>query len=282
MRIIHRTKEFSKKTILAWGIRPEYLKLLSSNKQFSKFDEEILLKKYSDSVPSDYKTDFIVDIAASDGVTMSNTYSLFNSGVPGLALEFDSNLFSRLARTYRHLPKVNLLKVKVTPQNIISILDGCNVPKNFSILNLDIDSYDYFVLDALLESYRPSVICAEINEKIPPPLKFTVKYSPAYFWGTNHFFGQSISQLYVLCEKYDYDLVELHYNNAFLITKESNKHLSLKPEDAYDAGYRLKKDREEKFSYNEDMDPVLDMKPEEAKHFIKEAFKLYEGRYDLS
>ena len=53
-----------------------------------------------------------------------------------------------------------------------------------------------------LSDYRPRLICSEINEKIPPPIKFTVKYSPNHYWQGDHFYGQSISQLYKLCKKY--------------------------------------------------------------------------------
>jgi len=86
-------------------------------------------------------------------------------------------------------------------------LDTCFVIQEADI---DIDGYDYFVLDELLSAFRPAIICAEINEVIPPPIKFTVKWHPSYVWGENHFFGQSICQLNLLCEKYDYALVELH------------------------------------------------------------------------
>ncbi len=103
--------------------------------------------------------------------------------------------------------------------------------------DIDIDGYDYFVLDELLSSFRPAIICAEINEVIPPPIKFTVKLHPSYVWGENHFLGQSICQLSLLCKKYDYILVELHYNNAFLVPKELNPFTPLTPEDAYIKGY---------------------------------------------
>ena len=125
------------------------------------------------------------------------------------------------------------------------------------------------------------MICAEINEKIPPPLKFTVLYDPRYSWHSDHFYGQSIAQLYCLCEKYNYDLVELHYNNAFLIPKELNVHRALSPEAAYEAGYRSKTDRLKKFPYNANFEKILEMNPENAKKFVNEFFKEYSGQYEL-
>ena len=250
--------------------------------QASNFDEEKLIARFDATIPAAAKTPFIVDIAAADGVGMSNTYASFRRGMPGLAVEYNDELFQKLSKAYKKFSDVQLLQQMITPENVVATLKRCNVPQNFSLLNLDIDGYDHFVLDALLAAYRPTLICAEINEKIPPPLKFTVKYSDSYSWNTDHFFGQSISQLYDLCLKYRYDLVELHYNNAFLIPHELNTLASLSPEEAYDAGYRNKADRKKKFPYNQDMDAALAMSPDEAKRFIDEAFKKYSGQYLLS
>ena len=38
-----------------------------------------------------------------------------------------------------------------------------------------------------LTRYRPELICAEVNEKIPPPLKFSVRWDPNYRWSNDHF-----------------------------------------------------------------------------------------------
>lgn len=252
-------------------------------RQYSNFDEEKLIGIYDASIPPSVKTEFIVDIAAADGVGMSNTYSRFLRGTPGLAVEYDEQLFAKLSTTYRRFRNVRLLRQMITPENVVATLEINRVPHNCSLLNLDIDGYDHFVLDAILGSaYRPTLICAEINEKIPPPLKFTVIYDPNYRWNVDHFFGQSISQLYELCVKYRYDLIDLHYNNAFLIPQELNTLPSLTPEQAYDRGYKNKHDRVSKFRYNHDMDAALTMSPEDAKRFIDEAFSKYKGQYTLT
>jgi hypothetical protein len=66
-------------------------------------------------------------------------------------------------------------------------------------MNFDIDSYDYYLLSEILTLYRPQLICTEINEKIPTPIKFKVMYShkPKYDHTRvgNYFFGMSISAL---------------------------------------------------------------------------------------
>lgn len=261
-------------------LKDKIKKVLNLNKGYSNLGEEAVVNKYLKEF--EHKP-IVVDIAAHDGVFMSNTYSLYKAGYGGLAVECDNHKFASLANSYKSFDKVMLSKAYVYPDNVVSLLEGYEVPYDFGFLSFDIDGYDYFVLNELLKKFRPTLICAEINEKIPYPIKFTVKYDRNYLWDVNHFFGQSISQLYTLCEKYDYDLVELYYNNAFLVPKEKNSHLpSLHPEEAYLRGYVNKPDRQQKFPYNKDVDVLLQMQPQEALEFINEFFKKYEGKYEAS
>jgi hypothetical protein len=245
------------------------------------FDEQSIIERNLEPIALQNKK-YCVDIAASDGISMSNTYHLYKDGWDGLAVEFDARKFSLLATHYNPFSNVNLAKCMVTPQNVLLLLLANEVPKQFDFLNLDIDGYDFFVLEQILTQYRPKLICAEINEKIPPPIKFTVKWDPSYIWAEDHFYGQSISQLYVLATKHQYSLVELHYNNAFLIPSEYNPKLSLSPEEAYRIGYKEKPDRKKMFPWNNNMEDVLSMKPDEALTFIKTFFEKYKGMFDAS
>ncbi len=253
--------------------------IMRGKSAYSFLDEEVIIKKYLNELS--IKNKYCVDIAASNGITMSNTYSLFKEGWDGMAVEFDSILFGELSNHYEKFSNVNLVKTKVIPDNVISILKSCLCPKEFAFLSFDIDSYDHYVLDELLSEYRPQLVCVEINEKIPPPISFTVKYSSDHVWAVDHFYGQSISMCYKLCIKYNYDIVELHYNNLFMVPKEVNKFNSLTPEEAYDVGYRNKKDRKEKFPWNKDMEELLVMDKENGIKFLAMKFEKYSGKFIL-
>lgn len=222
-----------------------------------------------------------VDIAASDGLTISNTVGLYRRGWGGLAVEGHPVAFSKLAANYRELSDVQLARCMVTPANVVQLLHGHGIKTNFEFLNLDIDSYDYFVLEALLGHFRPAVICTEINEKIPPPIKFTVKWAPGHSWQGDHFFGQSIQTLHALASRFDYALVELHYNNAFLVANEFNPASSLTAAQAYDEGYRLKPDRRAKFPWNDNMEDILNVDPEKACKILEARFAEYSGRFEI-
>jgi hypothetical protein len=246
-------------------------------KSFSNFDEEARIADYVRRLHPEAR--ICVDIGASDGISMSNTYALFRDRWKGLAVEFDGPRFSRLASHYEAFASVKLVRGRVTPGNVVALLEGSEIPTAFDVLSLDIDGYDHFVLDELLKKFRPTLVCAEINEKIPPPVRFTATFTEDYVWNEDHFYGQSLSQLHLLCARHSYDLTELHYNNAFLVASEANPGQVLTPEEAYEIGYRRQADRREKFPWNADMEDLLGLPPEEVVSRLRTRFQKYEGRY---
>jgi hypothetical protein len=113
---------------------------------------------------------YVVDIAASDGVNQSSTVALFRDPAwSGLAVEMDPEKFAKLAFAYASFSGVQLAKCRVTPRSVTSLLEAHEVPRDFTFLNLDIDSYDLFVIDEMLKGgFRPRVVSMEVNEKVPP------------------------------------------------------------------------------------------------------------------
>jgi hypothetical protein len=244
---------------------------------YSAFDEQVIIERYIEQLAC--KQRFCVDIGASDGISCSNTYALFRAGWAGLAVECDGEKFTALAGRLRASSGAQLSNCRVTPENVESLLRAHGVPREFGFLSLDIDGYDYFVLERILEAYRPSLICAEINEKIPPPIKFTVKWESRYRWATDHFYGQSIAQLATLAMRYDYALARLDINNAFLIPHEICPVPALSPEAAYRTGYAERPDRKQKVPWNADMETLLTMPPQQGIEFLRKFFAKYEGKY---
>ena len=264
---------------ISYQTRRGTLPLRSSG--FSCFGEEQLLKRYiSDLLPAGHVRT-AVDIGAGDGRTGSNTLALFRSGWKGLGIEWDGRKVSKLAKLYEDLPDVSPCRIRVTPDNVLPLLEAYGVEKNFGVLNIDIDSYDYWVLDALLTRYRPSIIVTEVNEKIPPPFKFRVKYDPQ-FQSREHFYGYSITCLDGLCERRGYALIHFEYNNAFLVPVELNGTGGLTAEEAYRRGYLERPDRREKFYRNQNMEVLHSLSPTEGLRFIRQFFDGLEGKYELS
>ncbi len=233
----------------------------------------------------DVNNGYVVDIAASDGVTQSCTLGFFeNPNWAGLAVEMDPFKFSKLAFIYANFPNAKLARGRITPNNISFIMNGFEVPHEFTLLNLDIDSYDLYVIDKLLKSgFKPKIISMEVNEKIPPPIFFTVDYDEAHYWQGDHFYGCSLSAASDTVKPYGYILESLQYNNAIFIRSDMANDLfdDLSVETAYDIGYRNKSDRKKLFPWNSNVDCLLDQSTHDSITFLNELFKKYNGKYTL-
>lgn len=248
--------------------------------RFSARREQEIIAKLVAGIPVRSRT--CVDLGAGDGVTMSNTYPLFMKGWDGVAVECDEGKARTLARVLRSCRGVQVHARKVTPYDIVPFLRDCEIEMQPGLLSLDLDSYDAFVLDALLEVFRPELVCCEINEKVPPPLRFTVRYSPEFVWDGGHCYGMSIALLDDLCARHRYRIVELHFNNAFLVPSENSHGAGLSAAEAYDKGYRTREDRLREFPWNADVDTVLNLSPEHATAFVLDHFAEYRDHFYLS
>jgi hypothetical protein len=248
------------------------------NSGASNFGEERIIAEWLARVSPRHR--FYVDIAAGDGETMSNTWALAKHGWDGLAVEADAQLFRPLQRTYaKRYPRVKVAREIVTPDNVVALLRAHGVPKDFGVLSLDIDGYDHFVLARLLEEFRPGLICAEINESIPPPVKFTVSYRPDHAWAKDHFYGQSLAMLDDLRARHGYALVQVEYNNAFLLPAESSPVATRPPIDVYREGYLARPDRLTRLPWNREMEFLQALPPDEVVAALHARFTRYAGRY---
>jgi hypothetical protein len=249
---------------------------------FSNFDEERILEEFTARLVPEERARVAADVGAGDGIRGSNTYALFRGGWRGVGFEGDEKRARRLARAYRNFEGVEARHALVTPSNVVALLGEAGVAEDFGVLSLDIDSYDYWVLDAVLNSFRPRVVVTEINEKIPPPVRFVVRYDPD-FRLQHHFFGYSIASLEELCARHAYALLALEYNNAFIAPRELVGGLpTLDAETAYRRGYLERPDRRERFPRNQDMEALHSLSPAQSVTFLQNFFARHEGKYDLS
>jgi hypothetical protein len=233
----------------------------------------------------DIKDGFVIDIAASDGYSQSSTLGYFRrAGWSGLAVEMDPVKFSKLSFLYANYPTAKLARNRVTPYNIKSLLSAYEVPKDISVLNLDIDSYDLYVIEEMLKAdYKPKIISMEVNEKIPSGIFFTVDFDDAHYWQVDHFYGCSLDAASLTVKPFGYILYALEYNNAIFLRDDLADGVfeDLSAENAYNIGYRNAANRKELFYYNSDVDEWLDLSTDDCIDSIREHFKKYEGKYTL-
>ena len=263
------------------GLHFEVHQARVSSQNFSRFDEDRILARHVSELLPETNHGTAVDLGAGDGVRWSNTYALFTNGWKGVGVESDTRRFTKLARAYRHYPQVFACRNLVTPHNVVALLQSYEIEKDFEVLSIDVDSNDYWILQAALRVFRPRLIVAEINENIPPPIRFVVKYDPD-FQLRHHFYGCSIMSLADLCRQHDYAVLELEYNNAFLAPREI---VRLEPPDTetiYRNGYLDRPDRKQKFALNFDLDEIHSMSPGDAVKFLTNFYARERGKYFLS
>ena len=257
-------------------------RISKKNIDFSGHGETQAVKQYLKNDSLDFN--YFVDIGASDGVSSSSTLEF--AKMPnwhGLSIEYDDNKFSKLQYVYRKYKNISLANKKVTPDSIVDILHDYEVPKNFSFLNIDIDSYDLEVSKSLFQlGYRPDIVSIEINEKIPPPIYFNVKYDQEHFWQGDHFFGCSLTAAIEEFSKFDYLLAEFRLNNAIFVNLIKFPELTPKNASiAYEEGYKSIKNRKELFKYNHDVEILHELNNDEKIVFINNLFKKYKNMYEL-
>lgn len=247
---------------------------------FSNFGEQEIIEKYIEILQLNDKEKTFVDIGAGNGIRMSNTYELVQKNWNGVGIDYDSRKVSQMAYAYKFFPGVFSCRCSVTPFNIVNLLKAYSIKEDFELLSLDIDSFDYWVLDAILSVFRPRLIVSEYNEKIPPPVKFAVSYDPQ-FRLTHHFYGYSLAKLEELLIKHDYKLIEIEYNNVFIAPSETKGVKSMEIETAYKKGYLDRADRKEKFKPNYNMEVLHSLKPEECIKFLDDFYTVQKGNYEI-
>ena len=225
---------------------------------------------------------YVVDIAAGDGVTQSCTLLLFrNPAWRGFAVEMDAMRFRRLQAAYSQFSNVQLAQEKVTPESVEDLLRTHGVPARFEVLNLDLDSYDLWVADALLRSFQPAIITMEVNEKIPPPIYFTLLYGADQTPANGHYYGCSLVAAAAIVRPHGYVLESLQYNNAFFVRQDvaAGRIADTNVPDAYERGYLGRADRRELFPWNHNVEHLLRLEPTEAVAEVNRLFRDHEGGF---
>jgi len=114
---------------------------------------------------------WFVDVGAWNGVYLSNTYFLVEKGWNGLEIEADRGKVLEMKKTipdriYRIARKVNPFEI----DEVIGMFP--EIPRNFDLLSIDIDTFDYWVWKNM-KNYEPKFVIIESNGRkghyIQPP-----------------------------------------------------------------------------------------------------------------
>ncbi len=111
---------------------------------------------------------YCCEFGASDGISSSNTLHLVKAKqFTGLFIEGNKEFFEICKKNLSPYANAIVLNEMVTASNLAGMLDSAKFPKDFDVLSIDIDSYDYEIWK-MFESHRPKIVIIEANSYRDP------------------------------------------------------------------------------------------------------------------
>lgn len=97
----------------------------------------------------------------------------YECGWSGLMVEIEQRKVDTLLRTFRHNPGVVGVAAAVSPDNVNDLLSRHGFTGEIDLLSIDIDSFDYWVLEALTV-VSPRLLIVEYNASLGPDRALTI------------------------------------------------------------------------------------------------------------
>jgi hypothetical protein len=161
------------------------------------------------------KNKYCVEFGAWDGIHLSNSWNLWsNQGWSAILIEGDSDKFLELKQNTAIFKNVKPINAFVSPKgenSLDNILEKVDIPADFDLLSIDIDSDDYYIFESL-NYFNPRVVIVEYNPTIPPDLDIVQDQGEC--------FGSSALALVNLAHKKNYSLVGCTQSNLVFVLNE--------------------------------------------------------------
>ncbi len=191
---------------------------------YSQFDEDGILQAIL--VALDISCGRSVEIGIGDGRECNTTHLLFNHGWSGVLVDSNARQIRRARRFFAHAKDSKAFPPKlvcqfVTPGSINDLLKSHGATNsNIDVFSLDIDSIDYWVIEAM--ECRPRILIAEVRGWFPPDRAATVPLDWTFDPNNPEYYGQSLGAVESLLRKRGYALVGVnrYCSNAFFVRED--------------------------------------------------------------
>lgn len=113
---------------------------------------------------------WVCEFGAWDGKEYANTFALVEQGYNAVYIEARDDYFQDLLKTCKAHSNIRPIHAMVRYEGdntLDAILADTDIPVDFDILSIDIDSYDYQVWRSVKE-YTPKIVIIEINSTVSP------------------------------------------------------------------------------------------------------------------
>ncbi len=196
-----------------YNLLKNYKKNIYSQNGEDGIVEEILKRLNIHHQSTDSQKRWCVEFGAWDGKMYSNTFALVErKNWQAIYIEGDLEKFIDLKKT--SLAHPNIIPIcafvsyeKESKFSLDNILQKYNIPKDFDILSIDIDSYDLDIWQSFT-NYYPKIVIIEINSAFLPGFLF--------YHNPPNISGNSFSSTLKVAEKKGYTLIS-HTGNMIFI-----------------------------------------------------------------
>lgn len=250
------------------GVRVESNDDGTETEIYTALNEQLIIGCLLDTIKP--KSEFVIDIGAHDGVSFSNSYDLLKRlNWKGLMIEPDRERIALMLRNYKGFTQqIDIVCGYAAPSSFHHLVKAFDIPKESGFVSIDIDSFEYELTDEVLKCISPELICIELNERIPPPVKYALLYEKNRVFGDlTTIGGCSIQLMHDLLHRHGYATIELHYNNLFAVPQKNLpliKHLGYEDKNAeelWSDGFLNKPDRNAVYPWNKDWEHLFRLPP---------------------
>jgi len=131
----------------------------------------------------DIKNGWVCEFGAWDGKHLSNTFKLVEENYNAVYIEGHEKRYEDLLKTIEEYPNIIPIKAYVdhndSENSLDNLLKQTNIPIDFDLLSIDIDSYDYQVWKSL-KNYKPKIVVIEINSSVKDTNEKHIHEPPKY------------------------------------------------------------------------------------------------------
>ena len=159
----------------------------------------------------------------------------YDFGWSGLMVDASPKAIDAIRKTFKPNPGVVAVRAKVTSDTLNDLLRSRGMTGEIDLLSIDVDSYDYWLLD-VLTACSPRVLVMEYNALFGPDRAVTVPNEPRATDAPKGYSGASLAALEKRARQKGYRLVlcEEAGVNGFFLRNDLAPHLQgLTPAEAY-------------------------------------------------